>query len=92
MFWYGYDSQNREDLWQKIHYIFSEKRIDVCQHLLWCGEIYLLETNNPDFRCNPGVMGCGILCSNLSEKTISFCIKLGKDLQNLYHNAIFPNG
>jgi hypothetical protein len=46
--------------------------------------------NNPDFQINPGVIGCGIFCSNLSEKAILVCLKLGIELQ-IYQSSTFSD-
>ncbi|MDF5732029.1 MAG: 23S rRNA (adenine(2030)-N(6))-methyltransferase RlmJ [Rhizonema sp. PD38] len=90
--WYGYDAQEREILGKVINKTLTSKEITVSTQNLWCGEIYLLEINNPNFSLNPGVMGCGVLCSNLSPKTVAACIKLGEELVYVYENSVFPNG
>jgi len=48
-------------------------------HRLWRGGIVLAAMHNPDFDINPGVMGCGVLCSDFAEDILMPCAKLGTE-------------
>ena len=48
--------------------------------------------DDPDFKVDPGVKGCGVLTANLSEKTTRGCADLGNELSRIYERAIFPTG
>lgn len=92
MLWYGYDSLDYQRFcWESIKSSFAANKLDTSIPL-WRGEITLSAINNPDFKMNPGVLGCGILCSNLSERAMLACSELGEDLAKIYRNASFPNG
>jgi hypothetical protein len=89
--WYGYDSaEARTFCWQQMRSALAANRLDPVA--LWCGEVNLLALQDPDFDINPGVVGCGILTSNLSDQASSVCVRLGEALAEIYQSATFPDG
>ena len=59
---------------------------------LWAGEIALTALRGSDLPPNPGVLGCGVLCANLSEPVIRACTALGDALAMTYRAASLPQG
>ncbi len=90
VFWYCYESYyTREKLIEKVREYFVTKALSLSEYSLWCGDISLITIDNPAFE---GLLGCGILCSNLSEKSIVACNNLGKALSKIYETAKLPSG
>lgn len=60
---------------------------------LWCGEI-MIKASWQNGKINPalGILGCGILCANLDDKTVSMCKKVGQELAEVYRNSLIANG
>jgi 23S rRNA (adenine2030-N6)-methyltransferase len=93
MFWYPYDSfENRDVLVREIKERNISSNTGAARNRLWCGDISLVAIENPDFVENPGVLGCGIACGNLSDNSVRACHKFGQALQRIYTSSIFPSG
>ena len=93
MLWYGFSSLDEEaELMRQFTAAFAAHRLDGAASALWQGEIILEAMGDPDFDINPGVMGCGILCANLSRETRAGCEALGQALTRIYADAAFPGG
>ena len=93
MVWYGFSSEDEAAvLMKEIRVVASDHRICPADHRLWRGEIALVAMHDPDFDINPGVMGCGVLCSNFTEDALMSCAKLGTELGRIYSDAKFPDG
>ena len=89
MLWYGYESHEyRNDLLAEVKRSLA---IEAAAKRLWCGDIYLTVINNPNFNHNPGVLGCGIICSRLSERSVFMCEQLGAELASIYRDALLPD-
>jgi hypothetical protein len=41
---------------------------------------------------NPGVLGCGIVVCNVSQKALAVCRRLGEELAHTYAGVRLPNG
>jgi 23S rRNA (adenine2030-N6)-methyltransferase len=93
MFWYGYESHDaRDSFLTELTRVLTADKSDVSRHNVWCGDISLAVIDDRTFNERPGVLGCGIVCSNLTSKSISVCDDLGKSLVEIYENATFPKG
>jgi hypothetical protein len=93
MVWYGFSSDDEAAvLMKEIRAVAAAHRVCPSDHRLWRGEIALVAMHNPDFDINPGVMGCGVLCSNFAEDALMSCAKLGTELGRIYSDAKFPDG
>lgn len=89
MLWYGYESHEyRNDLLAEVK---KSLALEASTKRLWCGDVFLTVINNPNFNYNPGVLGCGIICSHLSERAIFMCEKLGVELASIYRDAVLPD-
>ena len=62
---------------------FEANNFEPRSHNLWRGEITLDAINDLDSNFNPGVPGCGIICSNLSDESILACERLGRGLEDI---------
>jgi len=93
MLWYGFDSnEHHQSLLGQMQQTIEANGIDPEEHRLWSGEIVLDVINDPEYDFNPGVLGCGILCSNLSPESLAACTRRGESLQSVYASAILPGG
>ena len=92
MLWYGFDSvDDQEHFHQQFQHAFQAHTFCPPAHLLWCGEITLNAIHAPDYRFHPGMMGCGIILSNVSSASQTACKDLGKALETLYASARLPH-
>ena len=93
MMWYGFSSDDEAAvLMKEIRAVSTAHRMRPADHRFWRGEIALAAMHDPDFDINPGVMGCGVLCSNFAEDALMSCAKLGTELGRIYSDAKFPDG
>jgi 23S rRNA (adenine2030-N6)-methyltransferase len=91
--WYSFDSlAERQAAWEAMRASLGEHGVGPGAKGLWCGEICLRAIGDACRDFNPGVMGCGILCSNLSEEAVSASSRLGHELSRVYSGASFPGG
>ena len=94
MLWYGYQTKPEEsekDSFFEETIGSSALDTDACN--LWVGEIAVnafVEGNSS--VTHPGVFGCGVVCGNVSEKTIHQCRAVGNALETIYSDAILPDG
>ncbi len=58
---------------------------------LWKSEITLRSISEPQFHA-PGVGMCGLLCANLPAYVYPTVDKLGQMLEQIYTNAVLPDG
>jgi 23S rRNA (adenine2030-N6)-methyltransferase len=92
MLWYGFDPKDeQEHFHQQLQQAFQVHTFHPTIDQLWCGEITLNALHTPDSRFHPGVMGCGILLSNMSSASQTACKHLGKALEVLYAQAVLPD-
>jgi 23S rRNA (adenine2030-N6)-methyltransferase len=93
MLWYGFDSlEQRERLLEQMRQAMETNGMDPEAHRLWIGEIVLDAINDAEYDFNPGVLGCGVLCSSLSPESLSACRRLGEELESVYSTAKLPEG
>lgn len=86
--WYGYVSAaHRQQLKAGMR-----AALDRVSMPYWRGEIMLDVLDDPTFELNPGVLGCGLLCANLSAASITACNQLGNALADLYAPVTFSSG
>ena len=92
MLWYGFDSEDdQEHIHQQFQHVFQAHTFSPPAHRLWCGEITLNAIHTPDYRFHPGVMGCGIILSNVSSVSQTACKHLGEAYETLYARASLPH-
>jgi 23S rRNA (adenine2030-N6)-methyltransferase len=84
--WYGFDTLNEK---RKINdYILSGiKQTD--PNTISCDELILNEIQDNTVSINPGVLGCGILTGNLSEKSIGIISRYANLLVDVYNDSPF---
>ncbi|MEH2413593.1 23S rRNA (adenine(2030)-N(6))-methyltransferase RlmJ [Nostoc sp.] len=93
LYWSGYDSyQYRDTLINEIKLSLAKYKVSLIERRIWCGDVSLAAIDDPLFDEHPGVLGCGIVASNLSEVSVKNCQRLGKELVGIYENALFPSG
>ena len=91
--WYGFrKGEERTRCWDHLLKTLQYYGIDSSSTVLWCGEICIRLMDDPDFKVDPGVRGCGVLTANLSDKTTRGCTELGNELARIYERATFPTG
>ncbi len=92
MLWYGFDSKGgQEHFHQQLQHTFHVHTFHPPAYRLWCGEVTLNAIHTPGYRFNPGVMGCGIILSNVSSPSLTACKQLGEALETLYASATLPH-
>ncbi len=93
VFWYGYDSEEyRGLLFGELKKALAGQKVDIKKANLRCGDINLVAMDDATFDESPGILGCGIICANLSEPAVLACDGSGKELELIYRNAKFPDG
>jgi 23S rRNA (adenine2030-N6)-methyltransferase len=91
--WYGLGSiDDHSTLLECLMQAFKKNKFDPVAHNLWLGEIQLTAFKDVYSNYNPGVFGCGIICSNLSNESLSANEQLGKGLEQIYQSAKLPEG
>ncbi|MBV8886497.1 MAG: 23S rRNA (adenine(2030)-N(6))-methyltransferase RlmJ [Chroococcidiopsidaceae cyanobacterium CP_BM_RX_35] len=101
--WYGFDSltgndpetyiNSRAGRHEQLRRVLHIKEEDTAfSNKLWCGEIFLKEIEQLQFRVNPSVLGCGFLYANLSSESIRACELLAIGLVSIYQNSRLPDG
>ncbi len=84
--WYGFDTLNEK---RKINaYIVSGIK-QTEPNTISCDELILNEIQDNTVSINPGVLGCGILTGNLSEKSIDIITRYANLLVDVYKDSTF---
>jgi len=92
MLWYGFDSAGAQAyIHQQLQYAFQVHSLHPPVYRLWCGEVTLNAIHTPGYRFHPGVMGCGIILSNVSSPALTACKQLGEALETVYASATLPH-
>jgi 23S rRNA (adenine2030-N6)-methyltransferase len=92
MLWYGFASvDDQERIHRQLQHTFHAQSFHPPTHRLWCGEMTLNAIHTPGYRFHPGVMGCGIILSNVSNVSQAACKQLGEALETLYASAMLPH-
>jgi 23S rRNA A2030 N6-methylase RlmJ len=82
-YWYGYDDGSREMwAWDEI-----AAKVQAKARSLWCGDVRLVEPET-----DSGIVGCGVLIANATDKSMRQCKHLGQELERIYRNARLPSG
>jgi 23S rRNA (adenine2030-N6)-methyltransferase len=91
--WYSFDTlAERHAAWEAVGFSLGDHGMKPGAGSLWCGEICLRAIRNEAPEVNPGVMGCGILCANLSDEAVSASSRLGYELARAYARSLLPDG
>ncbi len=91
--WYGYGAEaDQRAFHTSLAAQLKAERLDPVTHNLWIGEIRLrhVQAFRDDFHA--GVLGCGLLCANLSRSSVGLCTQLGQALEGLYAGVMLPDG
>ncbi len=88
MLWYGFFTlKEREKIHSEISCGVEERDIDLQKYKLEGSEIYLKIIEKDTIPVNPGVLGCGILISNLSKKSRDLMRNYAAELVEIYHGT-----
>jgi len=86
--WYGFTTlKEKRDLNRVI--LDSLNRLDDIS--LSCHELILKEIQEDNVKANPGILGCGILTSNLSEKSKKLISEFSGLMVEIYKNVEYKN-
>lgn len=84
--WYGFNTlEEKNQLNDFIINKLSGKTLDN----LCCVELIMNIIQKDSILCNPGILGNGLLMSNLSEKSVSTVMKYSELLVDLYKNTSY---
>ncbi|MGV9173010.1 MAG: hypothetical protein ACOC35_10635 [Promethearchaeia archaeon] len=85
MLWYAYFTlQEKREIAKKLKDLLKKYNIDVKKKKIRNIEIYLDIIQEDDIVVNPGVLGCGVLISNLSAKSRLKLDELSTKLVKIY--------
>lgn len=91
--WYGYQTEEEQRLFHAaLAQELKERQLDPVTHNLWIGEIRLVRIQGFYDDFHPGVLGCGLLCANLSSPSLKLCTELGQALEGIYAGVRLPDG
>ena len=92
MLWYGFDSAGGQAyIHKQLQHAFQVHSFHPPVYRLWCGEVTLNAIHTPGYRFHPGVMGCGVILSNVSSPALTACKQLGEALEMVYASATLPH-
>jgi 23S rRNA (adenine2030-N6)-methyltransferase len=84
--WYGFNTLNEK---KYLNDFISEKFSNKPTENLSCTEL-TMDIIQPDIiSCNPGILGSGLLTSNLSKSSVSAILNYGKSLVELYKKTLY---
>jgi len=94
MLWYAYHSHSeRATLIARIREAARGRATTQRAPMsFWSGNVSLAAIEDPTFAEKVGILGCGIVCSNMSDQSISVCQSLGEALSEVYAGTRFPSG
>jgi 23S rRNA (adenine2030-N6)-methyltransferase len=84
--WYGFNTLNEK---KSINKFITEKLKNSASANLSCMELILETIQKDTIPCNPGILGSGLLTSNLSTKSISTILNYSNLLIDLYKGTTF---
>ena len=95
--WYGFETLGGEkEIKDRLRSQIKNGNLDAKSTNLHWGEIQLEIIREDEIIVNPGILGCGILVVNLSDKSIEEIELLGNDLTFIYKDALildkYPGG
>jgi len=85
MLWYGFDATSERAL------VLDALREQIAGGA-WYGEVCLRAEDLSEVGFDPGVLGCGVVMSNVGEEALAACSRLGEGLASAYAGARLPNG
>lgn len=91
VYWYGYDRPARRGL-------TLNELADGTSRPLWCGDMLVTEANGATTAdgdlglATTSGTGFGIVCANLSHRSIDACETLGAELSGFYEGLPLPDG
>jgi len=91
MLWYGYENNHQRNYlynWMKkkvkSSYIQSDNNVILI-------ELFLSSIQKNEVIINPGVVGCGVVIGNLSQKSILEFDVFSDELVKIYQNSVIPD-
>ncbi|MFO8020781.1 MAG: 23S rRNA (adenine(2030)-N(6))-methyltransferase RlmJ [Promethearchaeia archaeon] len=85
MLWYAYFTlKEKREITEKLQILLNKHNIDIKKKKIKDIEIYLEIIQEENILVNPGVLGCGILVSNLSNNSLQHFDDLSDELVSLY--------
>lgn len=85
--WYGFGTLKEK---KEINDILKAKlKGGDTQNNISCDELILKEIQEDSIKINPGILGCGILTSNLTKKSIDTIDDFASMLVEIYRDSIF---
>ncbi len=84
--WYGFNTLKEK---RKINNFIVSGINQTKTNTITCDELILNEIQDNSVNFNPGVLGCGILTGNLSEKSIDIISRYANLLMDVYRDSIF---
>lgn len=90
--WYGFFVENqKKELLDKISKKLNSFEINTQNYNIQNMIINLKIMQKNSVLVNPGVLGCGLIVSNLSDKSIMIMKKQKSELEKIYQKSIFQN-
>lgn len=91
--WYGYGTEQEQQAFHRaLVNELKARQLDPLTHNLWIGEMRLNRVSGFNGGFNPGVLGCGLVCTNLNPSSLARCTQLGRALEGIYTGVILPDG
>jgi 23S rRNA (adenine2030-N6)-methyltransferase len=88
MLWYGYNTTDENEY---ILNLFNDNFYKLKLKRLKCVEIFLKIIQKNNVIINPGILGCGVLISNLSDKSFQDIEILSNELVSIYKETMVFN-
>lgn len=93
MYWYGYDRPGRRA------WAFEELAPSATAQTIWCGDTMVVAARDGGTRddgdlgeaTTPGT-GFGIVCANVSDRSLAACQRLGQEIAEAYAGTALPDG
>lgn len=86
LLWYGF--MTLEDKWSLNQYITSHLHESTIQNVV-CAELIMNGIEKSTVSCNPGILGSGLLVSNLSDKSNHQLLDFSRLLVDIYENSTY---
>lgn len=86
LLWYGF--MTLEDKWRLNQYIASHLQESTVQNIV-CAELIMNGIEESTISCNPGILGSGLLASNLSDKSNHQLLDFSRLLVDIYKNSTY---
>ena len=85
LMWYGFDARDAREV------VLDALRESITGDA-WYGEVSLRAQDLSEVGFDPGVLGCGIVVSNVGQEALAACGRLGEELAHAYAGVRLPNG